>query len=68
MSSVRKLFIASRKKHDPTKFMRILLKDFLENEALCFYLAEKRIKKETSASVLKIRRLLLNELINSKIE
>ena len=31
LSSVRKLFFVSRKKHNPTKFMRILLKDFLDN-------------------------------------
>lgn len=43
---VKPLFVGAKKTRDQTKIMRILLKDFLKNEALCCYLTSKKIKRE----------------------
>lgn len=48
---VKKLFLAPRKNQQTAKVMRILLDDFIKNDALCYYLTSKKIKQIGRAHV-----------------
>ena len=45
LSYVKKMFLSPRKNQETCKIMRILLWDFVNNDALSYYLTSKKMKR-----------------------
>ncbi len=66
MPEVKPLFVADRNSKEETKIMRVLLKDFLQREALCCYLTSKKIKRQAMPHNLRCIKNLLSVIYKSR--
>ena len=65
LPDVRDLFVAGKNNREQAKIMRVLLKDFLQNEALCCYLTTKKVKKQAMPHNFHCMKNILKEIFSS---
>ncbi len=68
LPSARKLFFTGKCNKEATKILRIILKDFIQREALCAYLTSKKIKRESIPYHLLSFRNIFSDLVKSNVE
>jgi hypothetical protein len=66
LPDMKELFAGSRGSREQSKVMRVLLKEFIQREALPCYLTSKKIKRDSMPHNLHSIRHVLSDILSAK--